>query len=122
MRDFDAATELLARARSLFKEIGDTQGEAEALNGTANLLAKSAEVHQALDTYQQALLLARQIRSPLDEAHALEGVARCQARTGNTRQAAIASLREALAIYQRIGAAETPAATQYLTRLEAGYA
>ncbi|NEW69234.1 tetratricopeptide repeat protein [Streptomyces rhizosphaericus] len=119
--DITAATELLARSRSLFKEVGDKQGETDALNSTANLLAVSGEPQQALTTYQQALLLARQIRSPLDEAHALEGMARCQART-SAQQAAIANLRKAMAIYQRIGAAETLAATEYLTRLEAGQA
>ena len=69
---------------------------------------------------KQALRLARQVSSPLDEAHALEGIARCQAHA-NT-QAAITSLQEAVTIYQRIGAAETLAATEYLTRLEAGQA
>ncbi|WP_432046426.1 tetratricopeptide repeat protein [Streptomyces asiaticus] len=119
--DITAATKLLARSRSLFKEVGDKQGETDALNSAANLLAVAGEPQQALTTYQQALLLARQIRSPLDEAHALEGMARCQART-SAQQAAIASLRKAMAIYQRIGAAETLAATEYLTRLEAGQA
>ncbi|GAA3352893.1 hypothetical protein GCM10017744_003820 [Streptomyces antimycoticus] len=36
-----------------------------------------------------------------------------------TTQAAIISPREAVSIYQRIGAAEAPAAAEYLTHLEA---
>ncbi|MBL1119211.1 tetratricopeptide repeat protein [Streptomyces sp. 110] len=120
LRDFTAATDHLARSRALFAEVGDTQGEAEAVNSTGVLLARSGEPQRALDTYQQALRLARQVSSPRDEAHALEGIARCQAHTDT--QAAIISLREAVAIYQRIGAAETPTATEYLTRLEAGQA
>ncbi|WJD99500.1 ATP-binding protein [Streptomyces antimycoticus] len=118
--DFTVAADLLARSRALFAEVGDPQGEAEALNSTGALLACSEEPQRALNTYKQALLLARQVRSPLDEAHALEGIARCQAHTDT--QAAITSLREAVAIYQRIGAAETPTATEYLTHLEAGQA
>ncbi|MFJ2345220.1 ATP-binding protein [Streptomyces antimycoticus] len=117
LRNFTAAADLLDRSRVLFAEVGDVQGEAEVLNSTGALLARSGQPRRALDTYQQALLLARQVRSPLDEAHALEGIARCQAPT-DTR-AAITSLREAVAIYQRIGAAETATATEYLTHLEA---
>ncbi|MGV9855681.1 ATP-binding protein [Streptomyces sp. NPDC003442] len=120
LRDFAMAADLLARSRALFAEVGDAQGEAEALNSTGSLLTRSGESQQALDTYQQALLLARQVRSPLDEAHALEGVARCQAHTDT--QAAIISLRKAVTIYQRISAAETATATDYLTQLEAGQA
>ncbi|MFE2184542.1 tetratricopeptide repeat protein [Streptomyces sp. NPDC059455] len=115
-----AAADLLARSRALFAEVSDTQGEAEALNSTGTLLARSGQPQQAIDTYQQALLLARQIRSPLDEAHALEGTGRCQAHTDT--QAAIISLRKAVTIYQRISAAETATATDYLTQLEAGQA
>ncbi|MFD8379515.1 tetratricopeptide repeat protein [Streptomyces sp. NPDC059679] len=118
--DFEAASKLLARSHSLFKEVGDMQGEVEALNSTGDLLAESDG--QAIAVYQQALFLARQIRSFLGEAHALEGIARCQARTDSTHQAAIATLREAVAVYQRLGAAEAPAATEYLARLEAGQA
>lgn len=120
LRDFRAATDLLTRSRKLFKEVGDRQGEAEALNSTGNLLAESGEPQEALAAYQQALLMARQVRSPLDEAHALEGTARCRAHTDTW--SAIATLRKAVAIYCRIGAAETPAAAQYLTQLEGGQA
>ncbi|MEU5927061.1 tetratricopeptide repeat protein, partial [Streptomyces antimycoticus] len=117
LRDVTAAADSLARSRALFAEVGDSQGEAEALNSTGALLARSGEPRRALDTYQQALRLARQVGSPLDEAHALEGIARCQAHTDT--QAAITSLREAVTIYQRIGVAETATATDYLTQLEA---
>ncbi|MFF4575693.1 hypothetical protein [Streptomyces sp. NPDC001410] len=66
----------------------------------------------------QALQLARQVHSPLDEARALEGAARCQARTGE-RMAALANLRQAVGIYQRIGSAEAEQAAAFLTALEA---
>jgi ABC-type hemin transport system substrate-binding protein len=70
----------------------------------------AAGPQEALAVYRQALQLARQVRSPLDEARALEGTARCLARTGD-RAAARGDLSEADAIFQRIGAAEAgPAA------------
>jgi DNA-binding SARP family transcriptional activator len=105
-----AAAGLLERSVALSREIGDAQGEAEALNATGALLAVSAGPREALAAYGRALQLARRVGSPLDEARALEGVARCAARTGD-QAAARASLGEAAAIYQRIGAAEaSPAA------------
>jgi DNA-binding SARP family transcriptional activator len=105
-----AAAALLERSVALSREIGDAQGEAEALNATGALLAVSAGPREALAAYGRALQLARQVGSPLDEARALEGAARCAARAGD-QAAARASLREAVAIYQRIGAAEArPAA------------
>ncbi|MEV8063869.1 tetratricopeptide repeat protein [Streptomyces antimycoticus] len=116
-RDFTAATDLLAQSRKLYEEVGDLQGEVEALNSTGGLLVACDEKERALGIYQQALLLACQVRSPLEEAHALEGIARCQVRTG--MRTAINSLREAVSIYRRIGAAETPTASEYLTYLEA---
>jgi DNA-binding SARP family transcriptional activator/DNA-binding XRE family transcriptional regulator len=105
-----AAAGLLERSGALSREIGDAQGEAEALNATGALLVVSAGPREALAAYRRALQLARRVGSPLDEARALEGVARCAARTGD-HAAARASLGEAIALYQRIGAAEaSPAA------------
>ena len=75
------------------------QGEAEALNSTGALVAESAGPREALGLYRQALQLARQVRSPLDEARALEGAARCAAHTGD-QAAALTDLREAVTIYQ----------------------
>ena len=93
------------------------QGEAEALNSTGALLAESTGPQEALALYRQALQLARQVHSPVDEARALEGAARCTARSGD-QAAALTDLSEAVAIYQRIGAAEAETAAAYLARLE----
>jgi hypothetical protein len=49
--------------------------------------------------------LTRQIGSPLEEAHALAGLGRCALAADRTAQAED-RLRQALAIFQRIGAAE----------------
>ncbi len=115
--DYPAATSLLKRALALFRELGDVQGEAEALYSTGALLAKSAGPQEALALYRQALQLARQVHSPLDEARALEGAARCTARTGD-QAAARTGLSKAIAIYQRIGAAEAGPAAAYLATFE----
>ena len=115
--DYPAAVGLLQRALALYREVGDVQGEAEALNSAGALVAESVGPREALALYRQALQLARQVRSPLDEARALEGAARCTARTGD-EAAALTDLREAVTIYQRIGAAEAGTATAYLATLE----
>lgn len=55
----------------------------------------------------------------LDEAHALEGIGRCTLQIGD-RPAALGSLRDAVAIYQRIGAAEAGQAAAWLAAVEKG--
>jgi hypothetical protein len=82
-----------------------------------DLLARSAP-GRAPASYRQALALARQVRSPLDEARALEGIARCAARAGD-HAVARDGLRAAIAIYQRIGVPEAGPAAGYLADLEA---
>ncbi|WP_369408745.1 tetratricopeptide repeat protein [Herbidospora mongoliensis] len=67
--------------------------------------------------YQEALRLARQVHSPVDEGRALEGIAQCMARTGD-RDTALVSLGEAVAIYRRIGAPAARQAAAYLAELE----
>ena len=53
------------------------------------------------------LELAREIASSWDEAHALAGLGRCDLAAGHATQAQVL-LRQALEIFQRIGAAEAP--------------
>jgi hypothetical protein len=53
------------------------------------------------------LELARAIASSWDEAHALAGLGRCAMAEGHATQAEVL-LRQALEIFQRIGAAEAP--------------
>jgi DNA-binding SARP family transcriptional activator/tetratricopeptide (TPR) repeat protein/transcriptional regulator with XRE-family HTH domain len=115
--DYPAAAGLLERSVALFREVGDAQGEAEALNATGALLAVSAGPREALAVYRHALQLARQVGSPLEEARALEGAARCAARTGD-QAAARAGLSEAVAIYQRIGAADAGPASADLAAMD----
>ncbi len=112
------ALDLLDLSLGLFKGMGDPQGEAEVLNSRGALLAETAGPPAALEAHLAALRLARLVRSPLDEAHALEGAAHCRELDGR-RQAALADLRQAVAIYTRIGAAEADAAATRLAALEA---
>ena len=62
---------------------------------------------QAQRCHQQALDLARAIASSWDEAHALAGLGRCALAAGHATQAGVL-LRQALEIFQQIGAAEAP--------------
>jgi Tfp pilus assembly protein PilF len=66
------------------------------------LLYQSAASRQARDHHAQALAITRDIDLPLQRARALEGIGNCHLHDGNFGQAA-APLRQALAIYQRIG-------------------
>jgi len=64
--------------------------------------------------------LARAVASAWDEAHALAGLGRCALAAGHAAQAA-ALLRQALEIFQRIGAAEAGDVSRELAALtEAG--
>ena len=115
--DHQVAASLLERALALYRDLGYRLGEAEVLNITAELVAESAGPHEALALHHTSLQLARQIHSPLEEARALEGAASCQLRTGE-KAAALADLREAVAIYQRIGAPGAKTAAEFLATLE----
>ncbi|TDT98299.1 DNA-binding SARP family transcriptional activator [Streptomyces sp. 846.5] len=115
--DYLAAAESLKLALAIFRDFGDRQGETEVLNSTGALVAATRGPAEAQTLYRQALRLAREAYSPLDEARALEGTARCAERMGD-RPTALADLRRATAIYRRTGAAEGAAAAAYLAALE----
>ena len=78
-------------------------GQAEALNSLGELSTRTAASQQARDYHTQALAIARELGVPLEEARALEGIGHCHIQDGNPGEGA-AKLRQALAIYQRIGA------------------
>ena len=65
----------------------------------------SSEVALAEQYHRQACELSRAIGSSVDEADALAGLGRCALAAGHATQAGIL-LRQALEIFQRIGAAE----------------
>ncbi|UFS98777.1 ATP-binding protein [Nocardia huaxiensis] len=107
--------DLLAQALQLYRKVGHRTGEAETLNRLGVLYAES-DATQSLSTFQEALRLAREIRSLLEEARALEGIAHHRIRSGEPGEA-LADLDRAVALYTRLGAAETASAEESLRRL-----
>jgi Flp pilus assembly protein TadD len=75
---------------------------AQVLNSLGELASRTSATQQARDYHNQANSIACEIGAPLEEARALEGIGQSHLQDGNSSQA-IAPLREALAIYQRIG-------------------
>jgi tetratricopeptide (TPR) repeat protein/transcriptional regulator with XRE-family HTH domain len=112
--DYPAATASLMRALRWLRELGHRQGEAVVLNYLGELFAQTSAPREARDHHHQALAIARSLGSPLEEARALEGIGRSLL-SDDTAEAA-ASLRQALAIYQDIGA---PGARQVQDTLDA---
>lgn len=111
--DYPGATQALEQALDLYHDLSNQHGEAEVLNHSGTLHRKLGDSEQALAHHQRALDLARVVGSPLEQARALDGVGRCALARGDTATSGTA-LRQALEIYQRIGAAE---ATQLATDL-----
>ena len=103
--DYPAAAASLAQALQLSRDLGDQQGQAGASINLGELLFLSSAYREACGYFAQALSIARDINTPVEEARALEGIGRCHIQEGNPDQGA-ADLRQALAIYRRIGAAE----------------
>jgi tetratricopeptide (TPR) repeat protein len=87
------------------RDLGDLEGQAQALNETGGLNMAQKLLDQSVTSHQAAIDLARRIGSPWNEAHALAGLGRCALSVGRTAEA-VEKLREALRIFQRIGAAE----------------
>ena len=103
--DYRAAAQTLEHALNIYRDIGNRGGEAEALNETGTLHRVSGDIAQADRCHQQALELACAIASSWDEAHALAGLGRGALAADRADEAA-GMLRQALDIFQRIGAAE----------------
>ncbi|GIG87649.1 ATPase [Plantactinospora endophytica] len=104
--DYIRAATLLDEALTAFQDSGDRKREVEILNYKGDLLRASGEPGQAYTWHDQALRLARDLGQPLDEARALAGIGRCTLATGVA--AGLGDLQHALAIFQRLGAAEAP--------------
>jgi tetratricopeptide (TPR) repeat protein len=103
--DYRAAAASSTQALQLFGGLGDRHGQAVASISLGELLLLSRAPREARDYFAQALSTARDINAPALEAQALEGIGRSHIREGNPGQGA-AHLRQALAVYQRLGAAE----------------
>jgi DNA-binding SARP family transcriptional activator len=103
--DLAAAGRAHEEALAILGDLGDRGGRAELLNELGTLHRLRGDLGAARDCYGEALHLAREIASALDEAGALAGLGHCALAEGDTAAGA-AGLRAALAIFERIGAAE----------------
>ncbi|QHY96176.1 Regulatory protein AfsR [Streptomyces sp. S4.7] len=113
------AVEAFRRSLEILRELGDRCGEAEVLNHWGTLLHASGEWGASRENFEQALELARDIRCPLEEARGLEGVGRCDWMADGPARAE-GSLREALAVYRRLGANGAADAVEQLLASQAG--
>ncbi|MFJ6772320.1 tetratricopeptide repeat protein [Kitasatospora sp. NPDC091257] len=109
-RDLDDALDL-ARA------IGDRHGEAQTLNARGGLRRPSHPA-SALADHESALALARELGNPRQTGAALLGAGRCERDLGRV-DAAERRLREALAVYESLGAREAPSVAAELAGLRA---
>jgi tetratricopeptide (TPR) repeat protein len=106
---------MLEQALGIYRDIGNRLGEADALNEAGALNRVRGDLDQAVACHQEALDLARKIRSPQDEGRALVGLGRCAIADARLADAETA-LRQAHDIFQRTGAAE---AAEVAAELEA---
>jgi tetratricopeptide (TPR) repeat protein len=91
------------QALALFGDLGNLLGQAEALNRLGELSLRTSATAQARDQHSRALAIARDTSAAPEQARALEGTGHSHVQEGNSSQAVV-PLRQALTIYQRIGA------------------
>jgi tetratricopeptide (TPR) repeat protein/transcriptional regulator with XRE-family HTH domain len=103
--DYPAAAGDLEEALAIARDLDARLSEIQALNEAGLLHTARADLGQARSYYEQALGLARQTGNSRGEAHALAGLGRCALAIGRAAEGE-AGLRQALEIFQRIGAAE----------------
>ncbi len=101
--DYPAAAASHQQALALFGDLGNLLGQAEALNRLGELSLRTSATGQACDQHTRALAIARDISATPEEARALEGLGRAHIQDGN-HDKGLECLRQALTIYQRIGA------------------
>ena len=100
--DYPAATACLTEAIGLFRDLGDRHGQAKALNSLGELSLRTSAAVEARSQHAEALAIARELGTPGEQARALEGIGRSLLHPDPVEAAAY--LRQALEIYQKIGA------------------
>ncbi|MBF6174979.1 ATP-binding protein [Nocardia blacklockiae] len=113
---YSAAVDLFQKALALHDQLGSKLGYTEVLNEIGRLSLAIGEPNKALHSFAEAFAAASAINSQLEQGLALEGTARCQASLGDTAAAAV-SIRQAIEIFQKIGAPEAELATRFLATL-----
>jgi tetratricopeptide (TPR) repeat protein/transcriptional regulator with XRE-family HTH domain len=112
--DYPAAAASSAAAIELFRDLGDRSGLAKALNSVGELSLRTSAPDEAARHCGQALAISRELGTPHEEARALEGIGRSL--LGRDLAEAAARLRQALAIYQRIGVPDARRVQDTLTQ------
>jgi tetratricopeptide (TPR) repeat protein/DNA-binding XRE family transcriptional regulator len=112
--DYPAAAASLSQVLRWHQDLGSRHGQAAALNSLGELSLATSAAEEARRYHGQALAIAREIGAHLMEAHALAGIGRSLLPA--RRAEAAAPLRDALAIYQRIGAPDAQRIQDTLTR------
>lgn len=115
--DYPQATDSFRQALEHYHELGHRLGQAEALTGIGQVLLALDEPGTALTHLIDAHSIATAIALPLQQAHALEGIARCRAKLGDIA-AAVADLRGAVAVFERLGVPDARTAERYRATLE----
>jgi tetratricopeptide repeat protein len=92
----------VAEAITLFRDLGNRRGVTMALNSLGELALRTSAAQQAQSRHAEALAIARELGTPDEQARALEGIGRSLLHRDPA--AAAVHLRQALEIYQRIGA------------------
>jgi hypothetical protein len=94
--DYPAAT------TCLFRDLGDRHGLAKVLNSHGELSLRTSAAQQSRIQHAEALAIASELGTPGEQARALEGIGRSLLHRDPPEAAA--HLRQALEIYQQIGA------------------
>jgi tetratricopeptide (TPR) repeat protein/DNA-binding XRE family transcriptional regulator len=99
--DYQAASASLGQVIRLYQDLGMRHGQAKALNSLGGLSLATSAAEEARYYYGQALAIAREIGAHGEEADALAGIG--LSLLPDSPAEAAAHLRDALAIYRRIG-------------------
>jgi tetratricopeptide (TPR) repeat protein len=89
------------QALPIWRELGDRRGEADTLNGTADVYQYMRQNQQALNLYQQALQIYREVEERSGEAATLNDIAFVY--RFRQRLQALSLYQQALKIYREIG-------------------
>jgi len=114
--DYPAAAASLGQVLTSHRDLGSRHGEVKALNGLGELSAAAGANDQARDHHGQALVIARELGAAAEEAAALAGIGRSLL-PGRPDEAA-GHLRQALAIFERVGSPEAARARAALDALD----
>jgi tetratricopeptide (TPR) repeat protein/transcriptional regulator with XRE-family HTH domain len=100
--DYPAAIRCEHQALELFRDLGDRHGLAKVLNSHGELSLRTSAAQQSRIQHAEALAIASELGTPGEQARALEGIGRSLLHRDPPEAAA--HLRQALEIYQQIGA------------------